>query len=78
MSARGRRHRELLAEGPEVDRWVNEPVSVVTAALLLIALVLSIVVPAVGTWPLLALVADDAIEKVVFKLLGRPAPSHEG
>jgi uncharacterized membrane protein len=71
MSWLGTRRRHLLVEGPEVDRWVNEPVSLITAAILLIALVLSIVVPAVGPWPLLALIFDDTIEKGLLRLRRR-------
>jgi uncharacterized membrane protein len=51
-----RRHRGLQhPDRPEVDDWVNEPASFATAAILLVALVLSVAVPAVGVWPLLLL-----------------------
>lgn len=72
MSWWGRRHRELLlADRPEVDSWVNEPRSLTTVGILLVAFVLSIAVPSVGTWPLLALLFTDAIDRAVLRLRGR-------
>jgi uncharacterized membrane protein len=71
----GHRHPELLHQDrDEVRKWLAEPVSLVTPAILLVALVLSIFVPAVSTWPLLALVLDDRIEHLWLRLRGkRPA-----
>ena len=72
MSWWGRRHPQLLLAGrPEVDDWVNEPRSLTTVGVLLVALVLSIAVPQVGTLPLLALLFTDSIDRVVFRLRGR-------
>ena len=72
MSWRGRRHRELLlADRPEVDDWVNEPASLTTVGILLVAFVLSVAVPSVGTWPLLALLFTDPIDRAVLGLRGR-------
>ena len=72
MSWRGRRHRELLlADRPEVDDWINEPRSVTTVGILLVAFVLSIAVPSVGTWPLLALLFTDSIDRPVLRLRER-------
>jgi uncharacterized membrane protein len=72
MSWWGRRHPQLLLSGrPEVDDWVNEPRSLTTVGILLVALVLSIAVPQVGTLPLLALLFTDSIDRVVFRLRGR-------
>jgi uncharacterized membrane protein len=66
MSLWGRAHRELLlADRAEVDDWVNEPRSLTTVGILVVALVLSIVVPQVGTLPLLALLFTDAIDRAV-------------
>lgn len=71
MSWRGRRHRELLADRPEVDDWINAPRSLTTVGILLVAFVLSIAVPSVGTWPLLALLFTDAIDRVVLRIQER-------
>jgi uncharacterized membrane protein len=72
MSLRGRRHRELLlADRPEVDEWINAPRSVTTVGILLVAFVLSIAVPSVGTRPLLALLFTDAIDRVVLRIQER-------
>jgi len=68
----GRRHRELLlADRAEVDDWVNEPRSLTTVGILVVALVLSIAVPRVGTLPLLALLFTDAIDRAVLRLRAR-------
>ena len=59
----GHRHPELLrADSDDVRRWLAEPVSFVTPVLLLIAMVLAVLNPAIGTWPLFALVIDDRID----------------
>ena len=72
MSWWGHRHSELLhADSAEVRRWLAEPVVPMTALILLVALVLSVFVPAVGMWPLLALVLDDRIEGLWLRLRGR-------
>lgn len=72
MSWWGRRHRELLlADRPEVEDWVNEPRSLTTVGIMLVALVLSIVRPSVGVWPLVALLFTDAIDRAVLRLRRR-------
>jgi TMEM175 potassium channel family protein len=75
MSWWGHRRPALLhADSEEVRRWLAEPVSLVTPAILLVALVLSIFVPAIGSWPLLALVLDDRLEHLWLRIRGkRPA-----
>jgi uncharacterized membrane protein len=68
----GHRHPELLrGDGPEVRRWLAEPVSFVTPVLLLIAMALAILNPAIGTWPLFALVVDDRIENLWLRIRGK-------
>jgi TMEM175 potassium channel family protein len=68
----GRRHRGLLlADRREVDDWVNEPRSLTTVGIMLVAFVLSIAFPPVGVWPLLALLFTDAIDRAVLRLRGR-------
>lgn len=72
MSWWGHRHPELLhADSAEVRRWLAEPVVPVTPLILLVALVLSVFVPAAGMWPLLALVLDDRIEHLWLRVRGR-------
>ncbi|HEV7654193.1 MAG TPA: TMEM175 family protein [Mycobacteriales bacterium] len=67
----GHRHPELLRQdSEEVRQWLAEPVSFVTPAILLVALVLATVQPAIGTWPLIALVLDDRLEHLWMRLRG--------
>ena len=42
-----------------------------TVGILLVAFVLSVAVPSVGTWPLLALLFTDSIDRAVLRLRGR-------
>jgi uncharacterized membrane protein len=68
----GRRHPELLdGDSAEVREWQAQSTSLVTAGILVVALLLSIVVPAVGSWPLIALVLDDRIEGLWARLRRR-------
>jgi hypothetical protein len=48
-----------------------EPVVPVTPVILLVALLLSIFAPAIGMWPLLALVLDDRLEHLWLRIRGR-------
>jgi hypothetical protein len=47
------------------------PVSAVTPAILFVALILSIFVPSIGMWPLLALVVQDRIERLWLRVRGK-------
>jgi uncharacterized iron-regulated membrane protein len=68
----GHRHPQLLQDdSAEVRRWLAEPVSFVTPVLLLVAMVLAVLQPAIGTWPLLALVLDDRIGHLWLRLRGK-------
>ena len=72
MSWWGRRHPALLKNELEgVKEWADEPASYVTVGSLLLALVLSLVIPALGAWPLLVLLLDDPIERVIERLRKR-------
>jgi uncharacterized membrane protein len=74
ISWRGRRHLELLkVDEPEVRDWLAKPLSLVLVAIMAVGLVVSIVFPSVGTWPLLLLVVDDPIDRLVHTLLRRPS-----
>jgi uncharacterized membrane protein len=75
MSWWGHRRPGLLhADREEVRQWLAEPTSLVTPLILLVALVLSIFVPSIGSWPLLALVLDDRIEHLWLRLRGKRGP----
>ena len=68
MSLWGRRHRELLDDGPEVDQWVAGPPDLATLILLTCALVVAVVIPSVGLWSLVLLFASTPLTKVVDRL----------
>ena len=71
----GRRHRDLLADDPEAERWRTEPVSIGVPAVLLICLVLSVAYPPIGAYPLFALVfADNVIDRYWFRWQARRRP----
>jgi uncharacterized membrane protein len=68
----GRRNRDLLADDPEAERWLTEPLSIGVPTVLLICLVLSLAYPPVGAYPLFALVfADNVIDRYWFRWRAR-------
>ncbi len=72
ISSHGKRTAELLhTDSAEVLAWQAERISVVTLAILLLTLVLSLVFPPIGTFPLLLLILDRPIETLIAKLRGR-------
>jgi uncharacterized membrane protein len=71
----GRRHPELLRDSDEVRDWLTRPIVPVVPLILLVALLLSVVAPAVGSWPLFALVLDDRLEALWLRARRRPARS---
>ena len=72
MSWWGHRRPGLLREdSEEVRRWLAEPTSWVTPLILVVALVLAVFVPAIGSWPLIVLVLDDRIEHLWLRLRGK-------
>jgi uncharacterized membrane protein len=71
MMTRGRAHRELLTHSDEVDRWLDQPMSYFNAVTMVVVLVLVIVVPQVGLWPLLILTLEGVYERLLAKLRGR-------
>lgn len=66
----GRRHPELLRDADEVRRWRSRPLVPVTPLILLVALFASLAAPAVGSWPLFALVLDDRLEQLWLRIRG--------
>jgi uncharacterized membrane protein len=64
MSWWGRRHRELLTDDPEADRFVTEPISIGVPVVLL----LSLLFPSIGAYPLFGLlIADNVIDWIWFR-----------
>ena len=75
MSWWGRRHRELLADDPEAGRWVTEPLPIGVPVVLLVSIVVTLIVPAVGAYPLFALAfADNVIDRAWFRWRARRRP----
>lgn len=67
----GRQHRELLVTGPpEIEDWLENPPGRTTAGILVLSLVLSVVAPQVGTFPLLLLFVVDPINALVRRFGG--------
>jgi uncharacterized membrane protein len=72
MSWWGHRRPGLLRpDGEDVRRWLAEPTSLVPSLIIFVTMVLSIFLPGVGSWPLLALVFDDRIQHLWLRLRGR-------
>lgn len=46
-----------------MSRWTGEPLSVSTAIIFTVNLVLVLIWPAVGSYPLFALLVDDSVER---------------
>lgn len=68
MGEWGRRHRALLATGPNVDEWVGSAPDVGTVVALVVALVGSLVVPQWGTWWLVVLFLAGPADKILAAL----------
>jgi uncharacterized membrane protein len=67
LGRHGRRHPVLLHDGPEVKAWLAGPYTWTTPAVLAFVLVLVLVFPSVGAWPMLLLFVDGLIESRVAK-----------
>jgi uncharacterized membrane protein len=68
----GRRHRDLLADHPDAERWTNTPLRIGVPVVLVISLVLSLVFPALGAYPLfLLLIADSVVDGLWFRMRAR-------
>jgi uncharacterized membrane protein len=75
MSWWGRRHRELLADDAEADRWRAEPISIGVPTVLVISLLLTLIFPSVGAYPLfLLLAADNVIDRARLRRWRRQQP----
>jgi uncharacterized membrane protein len=61
----GMRHRDLLDEGAEIDQRVEQGADFMSAVAVVAALVVTIIVPDSGEWPLLLLLLASPIEHVI-------------
>lgn len=58
----GMRHRHLLGDGPDVERWIARGLSLGNPITALVAFVVALVVPAASEWPLLLLFLASPID----------------
>ena len=62
LGLRGRQHPELLHDRPEVTEWLAGPYTWTTVAVLALILVIVLIFPSVGAWPMLLLFVDGFVE----------------
>ena len=62
LGLRGRQHPELLHDRPEVKEWLARPYRWTTVAVLALILVIVLIFPSVGAWPMLLLFVDGFVE----------------
>lgn len=62
LGRRGRQHPELLHDRPEVKEWLAGPYTWTTPAVLALILVIVVIFPSVGAWPMLLLFVDGFVE----------------
>jgi uncharacterized membrane protein len=62
LGSHGRRQRKLLHEGPEVEEWLAAPYRWTTVATLALVLVIVVIFPSLGAWPMLLLFVDGLVE----------------
>src|SRR5690242_8656540 len=64
LGAHGRRHPELLHDDrDEVKAWLAAPYTWTTVIVMAAILVIVLLVPSIGAWPLLLLVVDGPVER---------------
>ncbi|MGC5255588.1 TMEM175 family protein [Gordonia sp. DT218] len=78
MTAWGARRRELLEPGDDIEPWLRRRSGTVTFVLLVVAMVIAILYPETGSWPLLLLVLSGAVEKLLARLRDRTAGRARG
>jgi hypothetical protein len=76
MSLWGRRHRELLAGHPDVEPLATGAVPIAASVVLLVSLALAVLVPAVGAYPLFALLITDRLDRAWLRAQWRWAHRH--
>ncbi len=67
----GHRHRNLLADDETTDEWTKSSGGWGTLLVLVIALIIALVYPKSGNWPLLLLLFTDPIERTLDRLRNR-------
>ncbi len=67
----GHRHPELLADDEATRRWTKSSGGWGTLLALAIALIITLVFPETGNWPILLLVLTDPIERMLDRLRNR-------
>jgi uncharacterized membrane protein len=67
IGQRGRRHHALLHDTDEVKAWLAGPYTWTTVGVLALILVIVLVFPNLGAWPMLLLFVDGFIENWVVK-----------
>jgi uncharacterized membrane protein len=67
LGAHGRRHPELLHDQDEVKAWLAAPYTWTTVIVMAVILVVVLIVPSVGAWPMLLLVVDGYVEAWILK-----------
>jgi uncharacterized membrane protein len=63
LGLRGRQHPELLHDRPEVREWLAGPYTWTTVAVLALILLIVLIFPSVGAWPMLLLFVDGFVER---------------
>jgi uncharacterized membrane protein len=67
LGAHGRRHPQLLHDHDEVKAWLAAPYTWTTVIVMAVILVIVLLVPSIGAWPLLLLVVDGFVETQIQK-----------
>jgi uncharacterized membrane protein len=65
LALHGRQRPELLHDRPEVTEWLAGPFTWRTALVLAVILVVVIVFPGLGAWPMLLLFVDGLLENLI-------------
>lgn len=68
MSRWALRHRELLVDDEETERWARAPGGFGTLLILALALIVAVIFPHLGTAPLFLLVLTDPVEAWIRRL----------
>lgn len=72
MAHWGRRHPELLADDPATERWRADTTDGLgTSVTLILALIVAIVIPGIGSWPLLLLLLSGPVERLLVRWRSR-------
>lgn len=64
----GQRHRDLLVDDDATDRWTKSSGGWGTLLALAVALIIALVYPKSGNWPLLLLLFTDPIERLITRV----------